>query len=134
MVRTMKRLWLLSLPLSLLVACSQPGPTSDELAGQAAKVYYEQLLRGDYDSFVDGTYRPDSIPPAYREQLIANAKMFVGQQADEHGGIKSVRVVSATADTAHHAATVFLGFSYADSLHEQVVVPMVERGGVWYMR
>lgn len=134
MVRTMKRLMHLVLPLLLFGACGPSGPTPAEMAGQAAKVYYEQLLRGDYASFVDGTYRRDSIPPSYREQLIANAKMFVGQQTDEHGGIKTVRVVSATADTAHHVATVFLGFAYGDSLHEQVAVPMVERGGVWYMR
>ena len=131
----MKKLLLLFLPLSLLVACGEStGPDASELAAQSAKVYYEQLLKGDYASFVDGTYRADSIPKSYREQLIANAKMFVGQQNDEHHGIKEVRVIRATADTARHAATVFLGFVYGDSLNEQVVVPMVERGGVWYMR
>ena len=131
----MKKLLLLFLPLSLLVACGEStGPDASELAAQSAKVYYEQLLQGDYASFVDGTYRADSIPKSYREQLIANAKMSVGQQNDEHHGIKEVRVIRATADTARHAATVFLGFVYGDSLNEQVVVPMVERGGVWYMR
>ena len=90
----MKKLLLLFLPLSLLVACGEStGPDASELAAQSAKVYYEQLLQGDYASFVDGTYRTDSIPKSYREQLIANAKMFVGQQNDEHHGIKEVRVI-----------------------------------------
>ncbi len=119
----------------LLGACGgASGPDASELAGQAAKVYYEQLLKGDYDSFVDGTYRPDSIPPDYRRQLVDNAKMFVGRQQDEHQGIKRVQVVSAVADTAHHTATVFLGLAYGDSVAEQVAVPMVEHGGVWYMQ
>ena len=134
-MKTMKKAILSLFAIVLLVACGgTSGPTASDLAGQAAKVYYEQLLRGDYASFVDGTYRPDSIPGSYREQLIANAKMFVGQQEDEHGGIKSVRVISATADTVHRVATVFLGFAYGDSAKEQVSVPMVEREGVWYMR
>ena len=121
--------------MALLAACGgAAGPTASDLAGEAAKAYYEQLLHGDYASFVDGTYRPDSIPKGYREQLITNAKMFVGQQEEEHRGIKAVRVVSAKADTASHVATVYLGLSYGDSGSEQVAVPMVERGGVWYMR
>ena len=121
--------------LVLLAACGgASGPTPADLAGEAAKVYYEQLLHGDYASFVDGTYRPDSIPQGYREQLIANAKMFVGQQKDEHRGITAVRVIRADADTAHHVATVYLGLSYGDNGSEQVAVPMVEHGGVWYMR
>lgn len=120
---------------SLLAACGgASGPTASDLAGEAAKVYYEQLLHGDYAGFVDGTYQPDSIPQGYREQLIANAKMFVGQQKEEHRGITAVCVVSATADTTHHVATVYLSLSYGDSSSEQVAVPMVERRGVWYMR
>ena len=51
-----------------------------EVAGRAAKAYYDQLLHGDYNAFVAGRYQPDSIPAAYREQLVANAKMFLGQQ------------------------------------------------------
>ena len=131
----MKKTFLFLFALALLAACGGPsGPTPSDLAGEAAKVYYEQLLHGDYASFVDGTYRPDSIPQAYRQQLIVNAKMFVGQQKEEHRGITAVRVVSATADTARHVATVYLGLSYGDSGSEQVAVPMVEHGGVWYMR
>ena len=59
----------------LFVACS-PEPKSDDVVAQTAKVYYDHLLHGQYDHFVDGTYRPDSIPDSYREQLIANARMY----------------------------------------------------------
>lgn len=121
--------------LSLLAACSAPsGPTPGEIAAQTAKTYYDQLLRGDYEGFVGGSWQPDSIPAGYHEQLVANARMFVGQQLDEHKGIKEVHIASAQADTARHSASVFLLFAYGDSTTEEVVVPMVEHGSVWYMR
>lgn len=121
--------------LLLLAACSGPsGPTPADIAAQTAKTYYDQLLHGDYESFVAGCWRPDTIPPGYHEQLVANMKMFVGQQRDEHKGIGSVSVVNATADTTAHSAEVFLMLSFGDSTKEEVVVPMVQHDGTWYMR
>ena len=122
--------------LPLIIACSsQPSePDAAQLAANAAKAYYEQLLKGDYGSFVDGRYQPTELPESYRQQLIANAKMFVGQEEKEHKGIKSVSVADGRADTAKHVANAFLTFSYGDGTKEQVVVPMVEVKKVWYMR
>lgn len=128
----MKKLFYFFVAL-LAVACSS-GPDPGEVAAQAAKEYYTQLLAGKYEHYVDGFYRPDSIPPSYRRQLIDNAKMFVGQQKDERRGILDVRVVNAVADTTKRSANVFLIFAYGDSTSEEVVVPMVQHRGVWYMR
>ena len=128
----MKKLFYFFVAL-LAVACSS-GPDPGEVAAQAAKEYYTQLLAGKYEHYVDGVYRPDSIPPSYRRQLIDNAKMFVGQQKDERRGILDVRVVNAVADTTKRSANVFLIFAYGDSTSEEVVVPMVQHRGVWYMR
>lgn len=128
----MKRLFYL-LILSFIVGCStQPEPGA--LAAQAAKAYYDALLQGRYEEFVDGRFQPDSIPGSYREQLLANARMFVGQQQELHRGIREVRVANAAVDTSSHTANVFLVFVYGDSTHEEVVVPMVEHRGVWYRR
>lgn len=129
-----KLLFFLFFPL--LMACSgkPSGPDAAQLAANAAKTYYEQLLKGDYGSFVDGRYQPTSMPESYRQLLIANAKMFVGQEEKEHKGIKSVSVADGRADTAKHVANAFLTFSYGDGTKEQVVVPMVEVKKVWYMR
>ena len=74
-----------------------------------------------------------SIPASYHEQLVANAKMFLGQQ-DGHDGIKEVKYVIAKADTSKHVADVFLKFVYGNGTAEEVIVPMVEHKGVWYMR
>ena len=128
----MKKLFYFFVAL-LAVACSS-GPDPGEVAAQAAKEYYTQLLAGKYEHYVDGFYRPDSIPASYRRQLIDNAKMFVGQQKDERRGILDVRVVNAVADTTKRSADVFLIFAYGDSTSEEVVVPMVQHRGVWYMR
>lgn len=129
-----KLLFFLFFPL--LAACSgkPSGPDVAQLAANAAKTYYEQLLKGDYGSFVDGRYQPTELPESYRQQLIANAKMFVGQEQKEHKGIKSVAVADGRADTAKHVANAFLTFTYGDGTKEQVVVPMVEVKDVWYMR
>ena len=122
--------------LVLIAACSgkPSGPDDASLAVQAAKVYYDQLLKGDYESFVKGRYQPTAMPESLHRQLVANAKMFVAQQEKEHRGIKSVAVSEGRADTTHHVANAFLTFSYGDGTKEQVVVPMVEVKKVWYMR
>ena len=83
-----------------------------QLAAIAAKGYYDELLQGKYEEFVDATYRRDSIPAVYREQLIANAKMYIGQQNVEHQGIKEVTIANAKADTARRTAQVFLVLNY----------------------
>lgn len=117
-----------------IFACSEKEPDQGEVAGRAAKLYYEYLLKGDYKSYVDGFYRPDSIPDSYHRQLVDNAKMFVSLQGESHKGIDSVRFMRAKADTASHTAEVFLMFCYGDSTKEEVVVPMVEHNGTWMMK
>ena len=117
----------------VIVACTS-SLDQGEVAARAAKEYYGYLLQGNIASFVDGHYRPDSIPDAYREQLIANTKIYVNQQNEEHRGIKDIRIVDAKTDMQKHAANVFLVLSFGDSTSEEIVVPMVESGGVWYLR
>lgn len=122
------------LALGIGVGSCHQEPDQGELAAVAAKGYYDLLLEGRYAEFVDGTYRPDSIPSGYREQLVTNARMFTEQQTVEHRGIREVRIVDAKADTARHTANVFLVFDYGDSTCEEIVVPMVRHHGRWMLR
>ena len=71
--KTITRLFLLSLPLwmGLGWGCS-PKVDPADVAAQVAKQYYDYLLEGKYEAFVDGKYRPDSIPGSYRDQLVMN--------------------------------------------------------------
>ena len=114
----------------------------DDAAARAAKEYYDSLFAKNYAYFVGGMYLPDTIPPAYREQLEANASMFVGRMADEHHGVSDVRIMRFVNDTImspdekSHVRTsdVYLVLCLGDSLNEEVVVPMINHKGCWLMR
>lgn len=115
---------------------------NDIAAAKAAKEYYDSLLAGNNKFFVRGMYLADTIPDGYREELEANAKMFVERVKEEHHGIREVRIMNCVNDTIKvpgtqntvHAANAFLVFCFGDSLNEEVVVPMVEHKGRWLMR
>lgn len=113
-------------------ACSNPEPA--EIAAKTAKLYYSYLLEGKYNEFLEGEYRADSIPDSYHSQLVDNAKMFVHQNRKRNKGIKSIESGRSTYDEKTHTANVFLIFTYGNGRTEQVLVPMLEKGGVWYMR
>ena len=121
---------------ALLFACSgkDDGPTAAKIAAQTAQNYYTQLLKGDYQAFVAGRYQPHALPPGYQEQLVANAKMYVVQQQEAHKGIVRVKALDARADTSRQVANVFLNLTFGDRTTEEIVVPMVEKKGAWYMR
>lgn len=117
-----------------VAGCSVKDAKPEEIAGRAAKVYYDYLLEGKYEAYVDGFCQPDSIPQGYREQLIANAKMFVAQQRDTKNGLVEVKYQRAKLGSDSHSAQAFLLFCYGDSTKEEVIVPMSEVGGIWMMR
>ena len=120
----------------LLVACgSKKGEVDQgELAARAAKLYYEQLLEGKYEAFLEGENRPGKLPDGYRKQLLINLQQFMEQQKSQHKGIDSISLASSVFSEKDSTASVFLLFHYGDKTTEQVVVPMIKRKGVWMMR
>ena len=122
--------------IALAVACGKPSANvnHDELVGRAVKTYYEYLLHGKYEAYVDGFYRPDSIPDSYREQLIVNAKMYMAQMKENHQGLQSVSIARAKADTAKHVGEAFLVLNFADNTREEIVVPVVLHNDNWMLR
>lgn len=130
----MKKIFYILLLITILFSCGSQKKDPSEIVGKTAKIYYDYLLNGDYNAFVDGMNQPERIPDNYREQLVANAKMFIGQQKEDHKGIKKIAVSAAKADTIHNTGDAYLLLTYGDNTTEQVVVPMVKRKGVWYMR
>ena len=125
------RKYLVSL-VFLVAACG--GPSREELASLAAKGYYEHLLKGEYDKFLEGVNGSDTIPDDYREQLLVGYKQFMHQQEQAHRGIREVRIVNAQTDTIQKYTSVFLVLCFGDSTNEEIVVPMVEREGRWRMK
>ena len=117
--------------LVVVAACSSP--TKEELASLAAKGYYQHLIDGDYDHFLEGREFADSLPADYRSQLIDGYSQFMAQQ-QARGGIREIRISRAFTDSTQQYTSVLLMLCYGDSTTEEVVVPMVERDGRWMMK
>ena len=125
---------LLFVILAFLALCACSSPTPEKMASLAARGYYEHLLKGEFDKFLDGKAGSDSLPEAYREQLIAGYKQFLSQQNNLHNGINEIRVINAKRDTILNYTNVFLMLCFGDSTNEQVSVPMIEHNGSWRMK
>lgn len=128
----MKHLLFIVLVFLALCACSSPTP--EEMASLAAKGYYEHLLKGEYDKFLEGKAGSDSLPEAFRRQLLAGYKQFLSQQNSLHNGINEIRVINAMRDTILNYTNVFLMLCFGDSTNEQVSVPMIDHNGRWRMK
>lgn len=120
--------------LNVLYITSCGNATPEEMASLAAKGYYEHLLQGEYEHFLQGKAGADSLPEAYREQLLAGYRQFMAQQKRSHHGILDVRIAGAKTDSLLHYTNVFLVLCFGDSTNEQVAVPMIEHNGVWRMK
>ncbi|MUL28922.1 hypothetical protein F0475_11630 [Prevotella sp. A2879] len=120
----------------LLAACGGKKQDIDQgkLAAKAAKDYYEQLLKGDYEAFLNNENRTNNLPDGYRKQLLLNLKQFVTQQDSLHHGIDSISLGASNFSAKDNTASVFLLFHYGDKTTEQVVVPMVKERGKWILR
>ena len=119
--------------LAAVISCSRDKKV-DFAAAHAAKDYYELLVKEKYDEFVNGMNMPEQIPDSYRQQLVDNVRMFVGEQNQEHGGIREVRVVNCVNDSVQSTANAFLMLCFGDSTIEEVVVPMIKHEGKWLMK
>lgn len=130
----MRRLVYLVLLVFLVQWASCSSPTKEELASLAAKGYYQHLIEGDYEHFLEGRVMADSLPNDYRSQLIDGYSQFLAQQVKARGGINEVRISRAFTDSTQQYTSVLLMLCYGDSTTEEVVVPMVEHNGRWMMK
>jgi hypothetical protein len=124
-------LFLLLCP-SFFISCSSPTP--EERASLAAKGYYDHLIAGEYDAYLEGVDGMTEAPADYRQQQRVSAEQFMQQLRQQHKGISSVEVSSAKTDSSLHCTNVFLLICFGDSTREEICVPMVERNGSFRMR
>lgn len=115
-------------------ACSSGQHKPDDAAAQAAREYYDSLRKGGYEYFTDMHFRKERIPESYHSQLIDNAKMFVSDLGNSHGGIKEVCIQNCKNDSTGTSAEAFLMLCFGDSTKEEIVVPMVKVNNKWMMR
>ena len=130
----MRKLVYLVLLVSLAQWAACSSPTREELASLAAKGYYQHLIEGDFDHFLEGRVMADSLPDDYRSQLIDGYSQFQAQQVKARGGINEVRISRAFTDSTQQYTSVLLMLCYGDSTSEEVIVPMVEHDGRWMMK
>ena len=126
---------LFTILFSLFVSTQCARLSPEQQAALAAEGYYRHLLAGEYEQFLQGRVGSDSLPEAYREQLLTGYRQFMAQQQDKHGGITAVSVSSVRTDSLDAYTSVFLLLCYGDSTQEEIVVPMVDAGdGRWRMK
>ena len=131
----MKKFCILCLLAALVVLGACGSATKEELASLAAKGYYDHLIHGEYEQFYEGMDQRELTSEAdYRSQMLDNLRQFMARQEKEHRGILEVRVSNATTDTVQQFTNVFLVLCFGDSTNEEIVVPMVERNGAWWMK
>ena len=128
-------LYALFLAVLLLSSCSKKKETDHgAIAAEAAKHYYENLISGKYKQFLEGMNLPDKLPESYEHQMLENFKAFAKRQDKQRKGIKKVSIRSVKFFAKDSTASAFLLLHYGDSTTEEVVVPMLKRRGLWYMR
>lgn len=131
----MMRSFLVGLLFLTLCACTQKKePTQEELAGQAAKEYYDRLLANDYEAFLSGKADADSLPQDYRRQLLTAIQQYKQELEQTHEGVASVTVSNVRYDDTQQLMHAFLLLHFKDSVKEEIIVPMVQRNGAWKMR
>ena len=120
----------------LLWACSSKpaGIDQGDLAARAAKIYYDSLAACRFGCFYDGKLKADTVPESYRRQMMALLKQYADNELERHKGIDSVRISGSKYDERTQTADVFLTLVYGNKKREQVIVPMVRRDTLWYMR
>ncbi|WP_061868629.1 hypothetical protein [Prevotella intermedia] len=128
-------LYALFLAVLLLSSCSKKKETDHgAIAAEAAKHYYENLISGKYNQFLEGMNLPDKLPESYERQMLENFKAFAKRQDKQRKGIKKVSIRNVKFFAKDSTASAFLLLHYGDSTTEEVVVPMLKRRGLWYMR
>lgn len=131
----LKTIMLLMSVATIVAACSsKASKTKDDAAAQAAKCYYDSLSNGGYEYFTDMFHREGKIPESYREQLVANTKMFLHNINKEHNGISEIRVINCKNDSITPTAEAYLLLCFKDSTKEEIVVPMIKYKDMWLMR
>ena len=119
----------------LFFACTKADSDtfSHESVRHAAERYYTFFIQGDAKKFVEGM--ADS--PSFSEDYCWQMQSVVAQAARElakKGGVVRVEALSDSLYTSDSTAYVFLDLVFADSIHEQVGLPMIFQNSKWRMR
>ena len=114
------------------VSCSRTGDTlSHEGARRAAERYFNFLLDGEVEQYVDGLVGADSMSEDLRGEMIDLMAQFV---AARNLNREMLSVVAADDSLRDSSAYVLLDILYHDSTTERVGMPLVFSDGRWWMQ
>ena len=130
----MKNLLYILVATFMMVACTSA--TAEEKAAEAAKDYYDRLVEGYPEGFLEGKAGIGHQPADYGEQLLAAYQKYLEDVKKKHGGIREVMISPQVgrSDTTLHVTYAFLLLCYGDSTKEEITVPMVQVGDEWRMK
>lgn len=123
----------LLLLLSLVIlpcGCTRDLLTHDA-AREAAEAYYTMLITKDYEGFVDGFAYADSMEQDYRSETVDLVRQFMGE-----GRMPGLCSAQAIADSLCPDSTAYvkLQLLYADSVSEEIELPLLLTNGGWKMK
>ena len=96
-----------------------------------AETYYQNLMSGQYEKYLEGISGACTMLPEQRSQTLQALKTFCQNQQAQHGGMVSVHGIEALLQGKR--AEVYMDIIYADSVSERIVIPMVLKDSVWRM-
>ena len=118
--------------LGLVLAATLSCGSRRHPAAEAAEGYYAHLVEGRYEEFLNGIAYADSMTDTYRAQMVDLLIEYAEREREQHGGIVSARALTDT--VSGDAATVFMEVLFADSVREEISLPMVLCDGTWKMK
>lgn len=118
----------------MFACCMSCGRSSveDNAVQQAALTYYNYLIEGQYEQYVNAIAYSDSMTPSYKSQMIDLTAQYVERERQLKGGLASVRALNDT--IMGETACVFLELTYGDSTREEISLPMLRCGDEWKMQ
>lgn len=118
---------------ALLTSCKKQ-PSRSESASQAAEQFYTYLINGQYESFANCVYTPDSMPSEYRLQLAQAVKQYAEKDMRSRGGITDATVIADSIFADSTQAIISLQLTFGDNSTEQIQLPLVYTIDGWKMR
>ena len=123
---------LMVMTIFVMAACSSPsGP------GDAMKKYCNDLVKGNYEKFVDGIALGENITgdelQKQKDGLVSMLKEKVSKEYEKMGGLKSIDILSEEISEDGNTATVKIKQTYGNGETQEGTQSMVKRDGKWLM-
>lgn len=127
--------WLTWLVIGLMVSCasSQEKPFENPSEEEVERIY-GLYLAGRYEEYVDEMLSCDSMPTAYRQQMVDLHRQHAHRQNEKHRKALRATVERIEPTTTGRQANVFLRVEYSDRSQEVILLSMVRHNDRWRLK